>query len=60
MTITNGSFIWTTKSYQTKMITKWALLPDIDITNMAHNNTNGLHAQFWHVKGHQNKKADQK
>jgi ribonuclease HI len=59
--IDNKSLVKRMESYQSEKITsKWALLPDIDVTNMAHTNTEGLNAQFRHVKGHQNRKADQK
>jgi hypothetical protein len=32
---------------------KWNQLPNIDITNIAHNNVQGINPQYMHVKSHQ-------
>jgi hypothetical protein len=57
----NKSLIKRMESYQNEVVTsKWALLPDIDITNLAHKTLTGINAQFHHVKGHQNRKSDHK
>jgi hypothetical protein len=43
------------ESYGSKKITaRWMHLPDIDITNIAHDKTKDLEPQFLHVKSHQN------
>jgi hypothetical protein len=53
--IDNKALIRCMKSYGSEKITeRWMHLPDIDITNIAHDKTKNLDPQFIHVKSHQN------
>jgi hypothetical protein len=54
MHIDNKTLIKRMESYPGGPIpAKWNQLPDIDITNIAHNNVQGFNPQYMHVKSHQ-------
>jgi hypothetical protein len=53
--IDNKALIKQMESYGSEKITaRWMHLPDIDITNHAHDTTKNLESQFRHIKSHEN------